>query len=375
MRLDRARIKVRAQRPFLRFKQEITRAELLPFPAGSELMPVDMHAHYLPQALADQLRRRRLPPCIETLPHGAERLHLPIGTLAFSVAYMDMEARIGFLDQVGVQRQLLSLGGLLGIHSLPLAEAAPLTRVFNDDVGGLCRRYPDRFLGLAALPLADTDAAVSELRRARRELRLIGAILPVNAFVTVAEAEKLRPVFAAAEELGAHIFVHPGRRPDEVPRDPNRAQLSVPRDNDLARRALDVQSKLAEAMITLLFSDFLDAYPNVSVQVANLGGTLPAVIERMDNVAKLRTPDDILPSSRLRRVYVDCASLGPRAIELAVACYGPDRIVLGSDCPIFRADWVLTAVRETRLAEDERNMILERNAAELIARIDERDRK
>ena len=338
-------------------------------------MPVDMHAHYLPQALAEHLRQRRVAPCIETLPDGVERLRLPIGTLKFSAAYVDMAARIALLDQVGVQRQLLSLGGLLGIHSLPLAEAAPLTRVFNDDVGALCRRHPDRFLGLAALPLADTAAAVSEFRRARRELRLIGAILPVNAFVTVAEAEKLRPVFAVANELGGHIFVHPGRRPDEVPQAPNVAQRPLLRDNDLARRALDVQTKLAEAMITLLFSDFLDAYPNVSVQVANLGGTLPAVVERMDNVAKLRTPGDVLPSSCLRRVYVDCASLGPRAIELAAAVYGADRILLGSDCPIFRADSTLAAIHEAGLTDDERKMILAGNATALLDRFDVRGEK
>lgn len=333
-------------------------------------MAIDMHAHYLPQALAEHLRLRRVAPHIETLPDGTERLHLPIGILSFSAAYVDMPARIAFLDQVGVQRQLLSLGGLLGIHSLPLAEAAPLTRAFNDDLGGLCRRYPDRFLGLAALPLADSAAAVSEFRRARRELGLIGAILPVNAFVTVAEAEKLGPVFAAANELGGHVFVHPGRRPDEVPNTPGVAQRLVPRDNDLARRALDVQTKLADAMITLLFSDFLDAYPNVSVQVANLGGTLPAVVERMDNVAKLRAPGEVLPSSRLRRVHVDCASLGPRAIELAAAFYGADRIVMGSDCPIFRADWTLAAIHEARLTDNERSMVLTGNAAALLDRLE-----
>ncbi len=334
-------------------------------------MSTDMHAHYLPRALAEHLRQRRVPPRIETLPDATERLHMPIGTLTFTAAaYVDMEARIASLDQAGVQRQVLSLGGLLGIHSLPLAEAAPLTRVFNDDLSALCRRYPKRFLGLAALPLADMAAAVSEFRRARRELGLIGAILPVNAFVSLAEAEKLRPLFQAAEELGAHLFIHPGRRPDEVPRTPDETQRPAPRDNDLARRALEVQTKLAEAMITLLFSEFLDAYPSVSVQVANLGGTLPAVIERMDNMAKLRTPGAALPSSRLRRVYVDCASLGPRAIELAAAFYGADRVVLGTDTPIFRSDWALAAVREARLTEEEREMILSGNAARLLGRFD-----
>ena len=43
------------------------------------------------------------------------------------------------------------------------------------------------------------------------------AILPNNAFLSIEEAEKLRPVFEAGNALGAHFFIHPGRRPDQVP--------------------------------------------------------------------------------------------------------------------------------------------------------------
>ncbi|MDA1324720.1 MAG: amidohydrolase family protein, partial [Proteobacteria bacterium] len=137
----------------------------------------------------------------------------------------------------------------------------------------------------------------------------------------------------------------------------------------LARLALQGQANLASAMVTLLFSDFCDLYPNVTIQVANLGGTLPMVVERMDHAAKLRTPDDPVPSSRIGGVYVDCASLGPRAIDAAVAVYGADRVMLGTDCPIFRTDWTLDAVRETRLGAEEQEMILSRNAQALLDRI------
>jgi predicted TIM-barrel fold metal-dependent hydrolase len=331
-------------------------------------MPIDLHAHYVPARLADCLRRRQSPPRIEAISGGTERLHMPVGTLAFTADYVNMDARLAFMDRAGMRRQVLSLPGLFGIDSLPLDDAGPLTRIFNDDVASLCRRHPERFLGLAVLPLANMAAAVSEFRRARSELGLIGAILPVNAFLTLTEADKLRPLLAVAEELGAHVFIHPGRRADEVPR----ASPAAPPDNALARRALDVQTQIGQAMITLLLSDFLDAYQNVSVHVANLGGTLPAVIERMDNAVRLRAPGDVLPSSRAHRVRVDCASLGPRAIELAVAVYGADKIVLGTDCPIFRADWTLAAIREARLTEDERERILTGNAAALLAHLDGR---
>ena len=126
---------------------------------------------------------------------------------------------------------------------------------------------------------------------------------------------------------------------------------------------------LFRSMATLLFSDFLDPYPDVSVHVANLGGTLPMVVERMDHVIKLRTDSEPLPSSRLRRVHVDCSSLGPRSIEMAVAMYGADRIVFGTDCPIFRTDWSLEAVHSANISQGDRDAILYRNAEALLASV------
>jgi predicted TIM-barrel fold metal-dependent hydrolase len=326
-----------------------------------------MHTHYIPAEMAEQLRRRRTAPWIEGLPGGTERIHLPIGALAFGDDYTDMDARVGFMDEHGVDRQLLSFPGLFGLDSRPFEEAWPLLRLFNDDVSALCARRPDRFSGLAALPFADMPAAVAEFRRARTELGLAGAILPNNAFLSIAEAQKLAPLFAAGNELGAHFFIHPGRRPDEVPTPEEEAARRPPfPDLVIMRQALDVQNRVGAAMATLLFSDFLDAYPDVTVHVANLGGTLPMVIERMDHATYLRAPDDPPPSARAGRVHVDCSSLGARSLEIAVAVYGADRIVLGTDCPIFSTRRTLDAIQEARIGDDARQAILDGNARALL---------
>lgn len=332
-------------------------------------MTIDLHTHYVSPALADALRKRSVPPRIETLADGTERFHLPVGFLQFGPEYIDMDARIAFMDGLGIRKQMLSFPGLFGVDSLTIGEAEPLLLPFNDDLAGLCRRWPDRFVGLAALPFADMERAVAEYIRARTELGLIGAILPNNGFLSIAEAQKFKPVFAAAQKYGGHLFIHPGRRPDQVPADPGKAPPFPFPDTVLHRQALSVQHDVANCMATLLFSDILDAYPDVSVHVANLGGTLPMVVERMDHVIRLRTDNEPLPSSRLRRVHVDCSSLGPRSIEIAVAMYGADRIVFGTDCPIFRTDWSLEAVRTAKISELAREQILYRNAEALLAAV------
>jgi predicted TIM-barrel fold metal-dependent hydrolase len=330
---------------------------------------IDCHTHWVSPSLADALRKRGVPPRIETLSDGTERLHLPVGFLQFGPEYIDIDARIAFMDRLSVKKQMLSFPGLFGVDSLAIGEAEPLLVPLNDDLAALCRSHSDRFCGLAALPFADMDRAVAEYIRARTQLGLIGAILPNNGFLSIAEAEKFEPILKAAQGYGGHLFIHPGRRPDQVPADPGKAPPFPFPDTVLHRQALSVQHDVANCMATLLFSDLLDAYPDVSIHVANLGGTLPMVVERMDHVIKLRTNDEPLPSSRLRRVHVDCSSLGPRSIEIAVAMYGADRIVFGTDCPIFRTEWSLEAVRAAKITELEREQILYRNAEALLASI------
>jgi predicted TIM-barrel fold metal-dependent hydrolase len=112
--------------------------------------------------------------------------------------------------------------------------------------------------------------------------------------------------------------------------------------------------------------DFLVPYPEVTVQVANLGGAIPFLIERMDEVCRQQLKGDALPSSRMQRCYVDTASFGPRAIELAVACFGADHVLLGTDCPIFDTQRMLDAIAETHLDEHDRSLITSSNARRML---------
>lgn len=326
-------------------------------------MTIDCHAHWIPPPLADALRRRRAVPRIEATPTG-ERFFSYQGNRPFDAAFGDLVARRAFMKCRGVGMQVLSLAGLFGVDCLPADESAPLVRSFNDAVVEACRDTPEQFAGLASLPLTDISLACSELMRAcGADLR--GAILPADGFRTLADAARFRPLFEVGERLKCHFLVHPGptQAPSEV------QARNVPNDNAWYRRiVLETQARLSEAMMTLNFSDYLDPYPNVTVQVANLGGTLPFLIERMDEVAREQLESTTLPSTQPSRCYVDTASFGPRAIEMAVACFGADRIVLGTDCPIFDTARSLKSLADARLDAETRERIRFRNAHQLFAR-------
>jgi predicted TIM-barrel fold metal-dependent hydrolase len=91
----------------------------------------------------------------------------------------------------------------------------------------------------------------------------------------------------------------------------------------------------------------------------------------MDHRCLLDTPQEELPSSRFRRakVYVDCNSFGPRAIEAAVRLYGAERIVCGTDGTEFGCEWTNKALAEAEIGEDARAKILHRNAEAMMSRL------
>jgi predicted TIM-barrel fold metal-dependent hydrolase len=329
---------------------------------------IDMHAHWRPGEIADALRVRTREPRILRNQDGVEVLKAPrMGEQPIAEAFDDLDFHLARMDRQGVEASVLSLlGSFCWIESQPSEVSGPLCRSVNDGLSAICRKHPGRFAAFAALPLTDMNAAVAEFERALGLPGVIGAQLPGNYLLTRKDAEAMRPLLDAANRHRAVLFIHHGPRPGD-------AFPKVANDTDNARRrngTLDMQASLSSTMVTLCLTDLLASYPDLTVVVHNLGGNLPYEIERMDHRCLLDTPDEELPSSRVRKakVYVDCNSFGPHAIEAAVRLYGAERIVCGTDGTAFGVDWTRKALEEADIGEEAREQILHRNAAMILAR-------
>jgi predicted TIM-barrel fold metal-dependent hydrolase len=329
---------------------------------------IDIHAHWRPADVADALRARSKEPRIVRNGDGAEVLKSRMGEEPLARAFDDVAFHLDRMDRQGVETSVLSLlGSFCWIESQPLDVSGPLCRRVNDRFSAICTEHPGRFSAFAALPLTDVAAAAAELERALALPGIIGAQLPGNYFLTRADAEAARPLLEVANRHRAVLLIHHGPRPGD-------AFPKVAGSTDNARRrngTLDMQASLSSVMVTLCLTDLLASYPDVTLVVHNLGGNIPYEVERMDHRCLLDTPDEELPSSRFRRakVYVDCNSFGPRAIEAAVALYGADRIVCGTDGSEFGVDWTRKALADAAIDEAQREQILRRNAAAMMARV------
>ena len=336
---------------------------------------VDWHSHYVSNAELKFLSARKQAPRVILDAQGVSRLE-NITTVSAEAgepsefSRSDIATRLANLDQHGVQRQLLTHTVAFGFDaSLSVEELRPLYREFNNELAEVVRQNRSRFLAVAALPSADPKWAAQELERAHRELGFIGGSLPLNAFATLEGARTLAPLFVTAQKHRSHFFVHRGPASSRVPGQP---PLVLPGDTGYARWPLINNAHLAGGAITLGLTDFLDAYPDVSVEVIMLGGFLPHLFDTIVPAARNNGVAD--PLAKLRRVYLDTGPYSVRNapwVKLAAEKLGADRILFGTDYGVGggkRGDvGPALATLDATLSEAQRQLIYFDNTRALLA--------
>jgi predicted TIM-barrel fold metal-dependent hydrolase len=340
---------------------------------------IDWHSHWIPERVLDLLGNRSTPPqVVRTL--AGERIVLAQpwakleGSRSLIHEWHDIELRLRHLDKAGIDQQLLSWPTTNQVDAfLPAEDARIIWSAYNEELAQVVEKHGDRFFGVAMVPTSDIEWAARELERAHRELGLIGVVLPVGGFQTLEAAKLFAPIFEVAQKYRSHLYFHTGPANAAIPGQP----INVPHPADdvpLIRWSLDTGASFAAATVTLTQTGFLDAYPDVTVQFAMLGGSIPFLAESIELRAQgLHTVASLTkasPKERFRRVYFDSGVIGrgPRALELAVKAFGANRILFGTDFPpIPTLESTVKAFDEAELSREQRKQILSGNAEEILA--------
>jgi aminocarboxymuconate-semialdehyde decarboxylase len=248
-----------------------------------------------------------------------------------------------------------------GYH-LDSAQGRTLAREVNDEIAGMVKQWPQRFAGLATLPVQDVTAAIDELERAVTVLGLKGAELDTGVNGENWDEPKFLPLFKAAEALGAVLFFHP-----------------QPQHNFLMQRtskyglfnSLGVILDDAIVVAILIFG-VLEACPKLKVCIAHGGGPACYAMGRLDRgwqstpAERRAIPNP--PSSYQRRLYYDTVVGSEKALRFLIDEVGVDRVVLGSDWPFV--PWHPSPVTWVQglksLTQDEKDQILWRNLESLL---------
>jgi predicted TIM-barrel fold metal-dependent hydrolase len=328
---------------------------------------IDWHNHWLSPRVVEVLSNRAQLPHI-TVNEKGERVFtggvLPPLTLVSG--FTSVKERLKHLDDVGVERQVISWPTTFGTDAaLTAEEAVPIWQAYNEDLAELVSLHPDRLSGLAILPTSDLEWAAKELARAHDKLGLIGVTLPVGSFHTLEGAQRFRPLLEVAQKYRSHIYLHTGAASAGIP---GQTILPPVSDTPWARFGINAGWSFASAIITLTQTRFLEPYPDVTFQIAMLGGAIAFHAEFLTLGAQ-RAGVNGDPYRALRRVYIDTGVFGrgPRAVALAVEALGADRILFGSDYPLAPINPTLDAIQRAAISDSDREKILSTNGLELLA--------
>jgi aminocarboxymuconate-semialdehyde decarboxylase len=312
-------------------------------------MKIDLHTHILPREWPDLdakygyggfVRLDHYKPCCARMMIG-DRVFREITDNVW-----DPKRRIEECDRERISMQVLSTVPVMFSYWAKPADALDLSRRLNDHIAKVVRNHPKRFAGLATIPLQDPDLAAIELERCVRELGLRGAQIgthvdanPHSGRVDTLNLDNasFQPVWSAAEQLGAAIFVHPwdmfGK--ERMPKYWLPWLVGMPAETSLA-------------ICSMIFGGVFDRFPKLRVAFAHGGGAFPFTIGRIEHAFHVR-PDLVSTENKTNprkylarfdhrevipaRFYVDSLVHDAGALRMLLNLFGARRVALGSDYP------------------------------------------
>jgi aminocarboxymuconate-semialdehyde decarboxylase len=281
------------------------------------------------------------------------------GKIAFRHNQIDIEGRLKNMDDTRVDVQVLSLTTPM-VYWAPPEFGLKLSQTFNDACSAVHRKYPDRFLAMAMVPMQAPELAVQEIERASKLPGICGVYMATHINGKNLDEQEFFPVYAKCEALNWPIFLHPG---NPVGGERTKKHFMV--------NFLGNPYDTGIAAASLMFGGVMDAFPKLDVMLPHAGGTFPALIGRMDHGATMRPEVKHMtkrPSEYLRRFHYDTIAHNSHFLMYMVREIGADRIVLGDDYP---ADMGYKRPVDDvdglpGLTSSERDMILSSNAERLL---------
>ena len=332
----------------------------------SNVRTIDTHTHVLTEETAALLRKEAPKVAVTITPVDAESATLDVASVVyrpFPRGGFDLARRLHDMDAMGVDVQVLSATPQTYLYNQDASLGTTTAAIQNDQIGKLVKQNPQRFMGIATLPMQAPEKAADELKRAMTKLGLRGTMFASNIMGKNLDDPSFEPVWATAEELGAFIFIHPN----------NVAGVDRMKSyylNNLIGNPLDTTIGAA----CLYFGGVLDRYPKLTVVLAHGGGFTPYQAARWEhgwhvrpepkkNIAK--QPVDIA-----KRFYYDTILHSAPVLEFMIERVGADHVMLGSDYPydMGMMDCV-KHVRSLKISDADKTTILSTCAQALLGKV------
>jgi len=337
-------------------------------PKTDQIRAVDTHAHIITEEAMRLIAREspKIGPRLTPIDQDSAVIDVDgVAYKPFPRGAWDLERRFRDMDAADVDMQIISITPQTFLYNQDGALNATLAAIQNEQIAKIVVDHPDRFAGIATLPMQAPDKAAHELRRAARQLGLRGAQIGSNINGRNLDDPVFEPVWEAANELKALIMIHPTQVAGAE-------RLKSYYLTNLIGNPLD--STIAAAC--LVFGGVIARYPAIRFLFVHGGGFVAWQAGRFSHgwhvrpepKLKLKQP----PDGALNTIYFDTILHAQPQLECLIKLAGAGRVVLGSDYPYdmgtlecvrqVRALSIPQADKETILSDGPRALIGETGA-------------
>ena len=322
---------------------------------------IDMHNHFIAPEIIEYLAHEGK--------HFATRIVEREGRRFFLIQESAMRpidgaistphTRLADMDREGISAQAVSCVPFLMYPDVSADLGLAIAQVNNDALAALGKSNATHFVPLASVPLQDPEQAARELERAAK-LGLRGVEIPPKVGAHQLDEPGFEPFWAAAESLQMAVCIHP---------------FEAAPSGALARYFLGnlvgnlYDTGLAAAL--LIYGGVLERHPNLKIVLYHAGGTLPALVGRLDMgyrlVPECRSAIPRPPSTYAAQFYFDIIAHNRAMLSHLVHNYGASQFVIGSDYPLAAGlAHPVEEVKALALDSDDEQKILSRNARRLL---------
>ena len=323
---------------------------------------IDLHAHVIvPEILRDAAPEEEWRPRIwrdgdqPVVEMGGRQVRAGVRE------WSDVDQVLADQDAAGTDMVVLSPVVMLLGHDAEPQEGLRRARLQNGALARLVAEHPDRIGALGTVPLQDPALAADELRAIMADGVLAGVEIAASVGGTYLGDDAFEPFWAAAEETGALVFIHPTTRGFPAP---------VFQEHYLWN-AVGNPLETTVTAAHLIMTGTMERHPGLRVLLAHGGGAILSLRGRLRHChafqpdARSRLAES--PEDSLRRFLFDTVVHDPGLLKILVDTVGADRVVLGSDHPFDMGDLTPAAsVRAAGLDPADEEAVLHGNAARLL---------
>ena len=328
-------------------------------------MVVDIHTHILPKNIPDLEKKFGYGGWI-SLDHNPDgTANMNKNGKYFRVVECncwDAGARLEDCQDSGVDLQVLSTIPVMFSYWADSKHTHTLSRILNDDIAHTVNENPKKFVGLGTIPMQDEKLAISELERCINELGLSGVQIGSNINGKNLSSPNFFPIFEAAADLGASIFVHPW---DIMGKD-QMEKYWLP-------WLVGMPAETSRAICSMIFGGVFERLPNLRVAFAHGGGAFPATIGRIQHGFDSR-PDlcaidnNIDPIDYLGKFWIDSLVHDIDMLCFLINKVGDRKIAMGSDYPFPLGETKPgSLIKNSNLTRETKENLLYKNALDWLA--------